>query len=468
VTLGIDSQSVADYRRLGKSAFLEHELAADSHSLPPAIAAEIAALEVQHLDPAAEIVAINQENKRINGLADPAEKEVARKALNDRGGRLAYEATRRMLLEAVYSRDQLREQMVWFWLNHFSVFQYKANLRWLVADYEANAIRPHALGRFRDLVMATLVHPAMLQYLDNAQNAAGHVNENYARELMELHTLGVAAGYSQHDVQELARVLTGVGIWGGGARPRLKREWEGFYVREGAMEFNPARHDFGAKTLFGQPITRHGFAEVEEAVDRLVKSPACARFVTRKLAAYFVADQPPEALVARLADTFQRTDGDIVAVLRDLFRSPELDASLGQKFRDPYHFVLGSVRLAYDGRPIANTHPLVNWLNALGEPLFGHQTPDGYPLTEAGWASSGQMSKRFEIARAIGSGNAGLFEPEDGSAGPSAGFPRLSSRLFFDDIEPRLSQRTRAALDQATSQQEWNTLLLASPELNYR
>jgi uncharacterized protein (DUF1800 family) len=468
MTFGIDSQSVADFRRLGRSGFLEHELAGDSQSLPPAIVAEISALEVEHLDPAAEIAAVNQENKRINGLADQAEKEAARKTLNDRGGRLAYEATRRMLLEAIYSRDQLREQMIWFWLNHFSVFQYKANLRWLVGDYEASAIRPHALGRFRDLVMATLVHPAMLQYLDNAQNAAGHINENYARELMELHTLGVAAGYSQHDVQELARILTGVGIFGGGARPHLSRELDGFYLRRGAMEFNPGRHDFGAKTFLGQPITRRGFAEIEEAVDRLVNAPACARFVTRKLAEYFVADQPPEALVERLAATFQRTDGDTAAVLHDLLRSPEFEASLGRKFRDPYHFVVGSIRLAYDGRPIANTHPLVNWLNALGEPLYGRQTPDGYPLTEAGWASSGQLSKRFEIARAIGSGSAGLFEPEDGSAGTSTGFPRLSSRLFFDDIEPRLSQKTRAALDQAASQQEWNTLLLASPELNYR
>jgi len=234
------------------------------------------------------------------------------------------------------------------------------------------------------------------------------------------------------------------------------------------MEFNPARHDFGVKTLLGQPTTGHGFTEIEQAVDRLVRSPACARFVTRKIAVYFVADQPPEALVQRLAVTFQRTGGDIAEVLRELFRAPEFEASLGRKFRDPYHFVVGSIRLAYDGRPIANTHPLVNWLNALGEPLFGRQTPDGYPLTEAGWASAGQMSKRFEIARAIGSGNAGLFEPEDGSAGHIAGFPRLSSRLYFDAVEPRLAQRTRAILDQATSPQEWNTLLLASPELNYR
>ncbi|MDP9083608.1 MAG: DUF1800 domain-containing protein [Pseudomonadota bacterium] len=467
VTFGIDSQSVATYRRLGRTGFLDQQLDPDSHSLPPAIDAQIAALEIERLDAAHELLAVREENKRINELPDPPAREAARKSLNERGNRLAYEASRRLLLEAVYSRDQLREQMVWFWLNHFSVFQGKANLRWLVADYEARAIRPHALGRFRDLVIATLTHPAMLEYLDNAQNAADHVNENYARELMELHILGVTGGYTQKDVQELARVLTGVGL-AGVTPPHLKRELQGFYRRDGAMEFNPARHDFGAKILLGQPITAQGFAEIEQAVDRLVSTPACAQFVSRKLATYFVADQPPEALIRRLAATFHRTDGDITAVLRDLIRSPEFAASLGTKFRDPFHFIVGSIRLAYDGRAVENTHPLVNWLNGLGEPLFGHPTPEGYPLTESGWASSGQMSRRFEIARTIGSGNAGLFEPEDGGAKSTTGFPRLSSRTYYEELEPRLSAKTLAALDQAASQQEWNTLLLASPEMNYR
>ncbi len=472
VTYGVDSRTVADYRRLGRARFLEQQLAADPEPLPPAIAAQVAALDIARLDPVEELQAIRLENQRINALPDPQAREAARKLRNERGNHLAYEASRRLLLEAVYSRDQLREQMVWFWLNHFSVFQAKGNLRFLVADYEARAIRPHALGKFRELVMATLMHPAMLEYLDNAQNAAGHLNENYARELMELHTLGVGSGYSQQDVEALARVLTGVGLAAAMA-PHLKRELEPYYHREGAMEFHPARHDFGAKQLLGAPITARGWPEVEEAVDRLVRSRACAEFIARKIAVYFVADQPPAGLVDRMAKTFQRTDGDIAAVLRELFLSPQFEASLKPKFRDPMHFVVGSVRLAYDGRPIGNTRPLLNWLNSLGEPLFGRQTPDGYPLVEAGWASSGQMSRRFEIARAIGGGSAGLFEPEDRSGtastgSSSTGFPRLASRLYFDAVEPRLSRTTLAALEQASSQQEWNTLLLASPELNYR
>jgi uncharacterized protein (DUF1800 family) len=169
-----------------------------------------------------------------------------------------------------------------------------------------------------------------------------------------------------------------------------------------------------------------------------------------------------------MAAAFSRTDGDIAAVLRVMFASPEFTASLGGKFKDPEHFVVSALRLAYDERPILNTHPVVNWLNALAEPPYGHQTPDGYALIETGWASSGQMSRRFEIARAMAAPNAGLFEPEDGSIATGAGFPRLSNRIYFDAIEPLLSERTRSALEAATSQQEWNTLLLSSPEFNYR
>ncbi len=466
VSFGLNSASVASYRQLGRERFLERQLRPAEAGLPAPIAAEIAALEISRADPAKLLADVNAQYKSINAMPDAAEKEMARKALNDRGNKLAYQAIRRDLLRAVYSPAQLQEQMVWFWLNHFSVFQYKANLRWLVGDYEERAIRPHVFGHFKDLVMATLKHPAMLQYLDNNQNAAGHINENYARELLELHTLGVGSGYSQQDVQELARVLTGVGI-NAGAAPKLNPQLQRLYVRSGAFEFNPARHDFGAKTLLGRPITGRGFGEVEDAVGLIVAQPACARFISRELATYFVADNPPAALVGRMAQTFMRTDGDIGAVLRSLFLSREFDAALGGKFKDPARYVLSAVRFAYDDRPISNTRPLLNWLNGLGEAPYGRQTPDGYPLTELGWASSGQMSRRFEIARAIGGGNAGLFNPEDGTAAGAAGFPQLSNRLYFEALEPFLAARTKDALNRANSQQEWNTFLLSSPEFTY-
>jgi uncharacterized protein (DUF1800 family) len=465
-SFGLDSASVESFRQLGRERFLDRQLHPGEAVLPAPIAAEIGALEVSHADPVKWLADVNAQYKLINAMPDGADKEQARKALNDRGNKLAYEAIRRDLLRAVYSPTQLQEQMVWFWLNHFSVFQYKANLRWLVGDYEEHAIRPHVFGHFKDLLMATLEHPAMLQYLDNNQNAAGHINENYARELLELHTLGVGGGYSQQDVQELARVLTGVGI-NVGDQPKLKPEMQRMYVRSGAFEFNPARHDFGSKTLLGHPINGKGFDEVEAAVSLIVSQPACARFVSRELAIYFVADNPPAALVERMAQTFMRTDGDIRAVLHSLFMSREFDAALGAKFKDPTRYVVSAIRFAYDGRPISNTRPVLNWLNGLGEAPYGRQTPDGYPLTELGWASSGQMSRRFEIARAIGAGNAGLFNPEDGAAANAAGFPQLSNRLYFEAVEPFLAARTKDALNRANSQQEWNTFLLSSPEFSY-
>jgi uncharacterized protein (DUF1800 family) len=468
VTYGPSTATVEEYRKLGRRSFLDEQLHPKDVHLPQAAADQIAALDLSHANPADLLAAVFKEQQRINALPDETQKQADRKTLNEKGNKLAYEAARREILRALYSPAQLQEQLTWFWLNHFSVFQYKANDAWLVGDYAEHAIRPLALGHFRDLVVATLTHPAMLQYLDNAQNAAGHINENYARELMELHTLGVGSGYTQQDIQELARVLTGVGVNASGNEPKLKPEWQKLYRRQGAFEFNPARHDFGSKTLLGQRIDGGGFDEVEKAVDVIVSQPACAQYVSRKLAMYFVSDNPPRSLTDRMAKTFQKTHGDIAEVLETMFKSREFTASLGAKFKDPMHFVVSTVRLAYDGKSIINTHPVVNWLNALGEPLFGRQTPDGYPLTESGWASSGQISRRFEIARAIGSGNGGLFEPEDGSPAATTGFPQLSTRLYFAAVEPFLSSNARTALEHAGSQLEWNTYLLASPDFNYR
>lgn len=465
-TFGIDSASVAQLRKLGRESYLEGQLSAHDPGLPAPVAGELAALEVAQLDPERALGEVNAQRKLINALPEGPDKEAARKALNERGNKLAYEATRGELLRALYSSSQLREQMVWFWLNHFSVHQYKADLRWLVADYADRAIRPNALGRFKDLVLATLKHPAMLEYLDNNQNAAGHINENYARELLELHTLGVNAGYTQQDVQQLARVLTGSGI-SVNSPPKLKPEWQALYRREGAFEFNPSRHDFGPKVLLGHPIHAQGFGEVEEAVSLIVSQPQCARFISRQIAEYFVADTPSPALIERMARTFARSDGDIASVLREMFLAPEFAQALGGKFKDPTRFVLSAVRFAYDGRVVTNTRPLLNWLNSMGEAPFGKQTPDGYSLAETAWDSSGQMSRRFEIARAIGSGNAGLFDAEEGMSALTTGFPQLSNRLYFESVEPFLSARTRDALTRAGSQQEWNTFLLASPEFNY-
>jgi uncharacterized protein (DUF1800 family) len=465
ITYGVDSATVERYRKLGRKQFLEEQLEPGRLQTPLTVREALSNPGPKNADQF--LAEADAENRRIQALPDEDARQLARQAQNQAANQAVAEATRRHLLRALWSPAQLQSQMTWFWLNHFSIFQGKGNLRWTVGDYEERAIRPHALGRFRDLVLATLTHPAMLVYLDNAQSAGGRLNENYARELLELHTLGVDGGYTQQDVQEVARVLTGVGV-NAGKPPRLSPEWQPLYRQSGAFEFNPARHDFRDKTVLGTRIHGEGFAEVERVVDLLVAHPATARFVSRKLATYWLGGEPPPALVDSLARVFQRTHGDIPALLRALFASRPFTESLGHAFRDPLHFIAATLRLAYDGKHPLNMKPVIGWLNAMGEPLYGHVTPDGYPLSAQAWTSPGQLAKRFEIARAIGSGNSGLFDGDDGKPGLVTGFPRLSTRFFFEVIEPQLSPPVRQALDRASSQQEWNAFLLSSPDFMAR
>ena len=215
-----------------------------------------------------------RQRPRAKDASDPAAKQAAQQAYQQALTKVAREAASRSLLRALYSPNQLQEQMTWFWFNHFNVHQYKTNLRVMVGDYEDRALRPRALGRFRDLLIASATHPAMIRYLDNEQNAAGRINENYAREVMELHTLGVDGGYSQADVQELARVLTGLGVNFSDKAPNLKPGQRELYVRQGFTEFNPARHDMGEKVVLGHRIAGRGWNEV---LDELAGSPRIRR-----------------------------------------------------------------------------------------------------------------------------------------------------------------------------------------------
>ncbi|WP_291532290.1 DUF1800 domain-containing protein, partial [Bradyrhizobium sp. UBA2491] len=286
------------------------------------------------------------------------------------------------------------------------------------------------------------------------------------REIMELHTMGVGSGYTQADVEALARILTGVGIDFKPEDPKLKPELQSQLVREGAFEFNPARHDYGDKTFLGHQIKGRGIAEVDEALDILCRHPATATHISKQLATYFVSDNPPDALVQHMAQTFQKTDGDIAAVMSTLVHAPEFAASLkgAGKFKDPMLYVTSSVRLAYDNKVILNTLPIQGWLNRLSEGLFNHETPDGYSMLSAAWNGPGQMMLRFEIARAIGSGSAGLFKPNEPNAVDQPAFPLVMNGLYFSNIRQSLSPTTLAALDQAVSPQDWNTLFLSSPE----
>ena len=471
VTWGVDAADASAIARLGPDRWLDRQLRpSPNNRLPAEAQARIDALTISQEPAANLLIAIDTKHKAdVAAATDPDQKKLADQAYQEAMSDVAKQATTRSLLRDLYSPDQLKEQMTWFWFNHFNVHTGKANVRVLVGDYEDEALRPHALGKFRDLLEATLRHPAMLQYLDNAQNSSGKVNENYAREIMELHTMGVGSGYTQKDVQELARILTGVGIDQRTEDPKIGPRHAGDLIRQGLFEFNPNRHDYGDKVFLGHVIKGRGFDEVQEALDILTRQPATAHHISRQLAVYFVSDNPPEALVQRMAATFWRTDGDTAQVLRTLFKSPEFKASLGTKFKDPMHYVLSTVRLTYPDQVVANTQPMQNWLNRLGEGLYNHETPDGYPMVSAAWNGPGQMDTRFEIAHTLGASSAGLFrsdQPGAPTAQPPA--PSLQQALYSDGLADALAPTTRAVLTRADSPQSFNTLFLSSPDFMRR
>jgi uncharacterized protein (DUF1800 family) len=381
------------------------------------------------------------------------------------------------LIRAIESPRQLEEVMDEFWFNHFNVVAGKGLDHVLIADYEREAIRPHVLGKFRNLLGATAKHPAMLFYLDNWLSSAASVdarpriagskteisglNENYARELMELHTLGVDGGYAQQDVTTLARMLTGWSF-----NPKLAGTGSTF-------RFVARLHDFGDKVWLGQPVAVKGESEGEWALDVLASHPATAHHIAYELVQYFVADDPPAALVERLARRFLETDGDIRAVLETLFASQEFrdPANFGAKFKTPYQYVVSAVRAA--GIEVRNVRPLLATLTRLGMPLYGCQSPDGYKNTEDVWLGPDALAQRIGFATALGQGKIPLgkviddgiandpyagnatepgADPAADRAGSDAGMPLDSSALLAtlgDKISPQA--RTRIAVaDPAT------------------
>ncbi len=513
VTWGVTSNTVRDAQAQGMEAWLQGQLhPASGDHLPPAVRAQIEAMPALKQSPMAlardlrdkfqDLKAQQPGDGRASKVlpstqsvvmaTTPVAKQLTRPVATapqpiaailpitpivptPQELRQAYQrdvmrqvAARRMFRD-LYSSDQLREQMTWFWFNHFNVFLQKAEIRLFLADYEDRALRPNALGNFRTLLEATLRSPAMLQYLDNFQNASGKINENYAREIMELHTMGVGSGYTQKDVQELARILTGVSI----TRPAESNKEQGNLpagaIRDGMFAFYPARHDFGDKLFLGHIIKGSGYHEVEQALDLLAENPATAQHISKQLAQFFVADDPPKSLVTKMAARFSESRGDIAAVLDLMFHSNEFRASLRKPLlKDPQHYVLSAVRMAYEDKPILNPNPALGWLIRLGEPLYGHLTPDGYALERTAWNGPGQIEQRFEVAQAIGNGAAGLFKGDAPDAKAQPAYPQLQNALYFNTLAPGLATETRNALAQATSPQEWNVLYLASPDFMRR
>ncbi len=356
----------------------------------------------------------------------PQQKEILA-AIQNSTRMVASEEMQTRLLRDIYSERQLEAVMTDFWLNHFNVYVRKnQNEPYLIPAYERDVIRPHALGKFEDLLVATAESPAMQMYLDNwqsigpdsaaAKNGAGYagrpgfvrgpfgglrpplaqnpqvkaalkdrgLNENYGRELMELHTLGVNGGYTQADVTQVAKVFTGWTI----DQP----------FRGGTFQFDERRHEPGSKTVLGKTIKEDGMKEGLEVLHMLATSPATAHFVSNKLAVRFVSDDPPPALVDRMAQSFLKSDGDIKTVLRTMFESPEFWAPTAErsKVKTPEEFVISAVRAS--GAQVNSSLSLVQALDRLGMPLYGMQTPNGYSWMSEPWVSTGALVSRMNFA----------------------------------------------------------------------
>ena len=283
--------------------------------------------------------------------------------------------------------DPLLARMTEFWFNHLNVYVGKGPVRPFVGHYVVNVIRAHALGKFEDLLLASARHPAMLFYLDQAQSNARGLNENYARELMELHTLGVDAGYTQNDVRELARILTG---WTVGLN-----QGEGF-------RFAERLHDGGEKTLLGRRFASNGMQEGEDALRMLARHPATARQIAKRLATTFVSDKPPQALVDQLAAVFTRTQGDIRTVLRTLVESPEFWRADNTLFKTPLDFACSALTAGGGAKERREIQLTLGFLAQAGQPLHGWQTPDGYKTDAATWLAPEALTRRADYAMTLG------------------------------------------------------------------
>ena len=471
VTWGATDSADTQLQQQGLARWLGKQLTPSTAPMPAAAQRQIDALRISQQSMAQLQSDVAAQRQAIREASDPEQAAQLRQDVQRLLNQLGNEAQQRQVWRALYSPQQLQEQMTWFWMNHFNVSTRKGDVRLWVGDYEEHAIRPHALGNFRDLLAASMRHPAMLLYLDNASNAAGHINENYARELLELHTMGVGSGYTQADVQAMAHVLTGVGLNlrpANASAPKLPPARQADYLRQDFFEFNPGRHDYTPQSLLGQPLQRQGMAQVDEALDRIVATPATAHFIARKLAVYFLGDNPAPATIERTAQAFARSHGDIAATLASLLAAPQALQQFGQRFKDPMHYVLGATRLAYDQRVASDVRPVLGWINQLGQPLYGHETPDGYPLAQSDWSSSGQMSSRFEVARQIGSRGAVLFKADPQAPLEQPPYPTLAQRHSVQARLPALSASSHEALAQAKRPADWNSFFLSTPEMMYR
>ena len=427
-------------------------------------------------------------------------------AMNNPQAVVADELVQAKVLRAIYSERQLEEVMTDFWFNHFNVFAGKGPERLFLTEYEQQVIRPHALGKFEDLLVATAKSPAMLFYLDNwlsvgpnsmralgipdhpmragpygrprrfppanpnAKRKASGLNENYGRELLELHTLSVNGGYSQRDVTEVAKVFTG---W------TIEKPNDG-----GSFKYDPRMHEPGPKFVLGHRIKPKGDGEGEgrEVLHMLAASLQTAHFISLKLAERFVADDPPPALVDRMAKTYEKKKGDIREVLATMFHSPEFwaDGAYRAKVKTPLEFVASAVRAA--GADVDDAMPLAGQIGRMGMPLYGAQPPTGYSIKAATWVSSSALLNRMNFALGLTSGkirgvkvDAAQLAGTPGPPDPGLALSTLEAKLLAADVSKQTHDSIVAQMEAAAAKPGRSAdastiagLLLGSPEFQRR
>jgi uncharacterized protein (DUF1800 family) len=370
------------------------------------------------------------------------------------------------LLRAVYSDRQLEEVLTDFWYNHFNVFLDKGSDRYMVTSYERDVIRPRVLGHFEDLLLATAQSPAMLFFLDNWQSRAPDsrpnarnrqgLNENYGRELMELHTLGVDGGYTQQDVTEVARCFTGWTI----RDPKMG----------GGFEFNEKMHDRGEKHVLGVTIPAGGgMGDGLKVLDILARHPSTAHFISKSLAIRFVSDNPPESLIQKMAATFLKTDGDLLEVMRTMFHAREFwdPANFRSKIKSPLETVASAVR-AVNG-DIDYAQSLIGQLNQLGEPLYRKLEPTGYSNVGAEWTNSASLLARMNFGIALARGKVAGVKVDPAQFALSLDASRIERNILMTDASPAARDAIQSGLEQ---QQDLGALAagltLGSPDFQRR
>ncbi len=421
-TFGPRLEDVESLKQIGMAGMLEEQLHPEKID-DSDVEAKIAALPTLTMSPA-ELMedfpapkqrqAHEQNKDRAEGAPSKSPEEVSpakpaassmQEMENNGPRRILMELGREQLWRAAYSKRQLQEIMVQFWMNHFNIYAGKGVDRWLMTSFEHVAIRPHALGNFYDLLAATAQSPAMLFYLDNwlsvAPNAAlpnafvarpqrerRGLNENYARELMELHTLGVDGGYTQKDIHEVARCFTGWTI----DAPR----------RGGGFIFRPRLHDDDEKMVLGHSIAGgRGVEDGKQVLRLLAAHPSTAHFISLKLCRHFIADEPPASIVDHTARTFEKSGGDIPTVLRELLLSPEFNSqeAFRAKVKSPFELVSSSLRSL--GATTDGGAPLLGIIMRMGQPLFQYQAPTGFPDRANNWINTGTLLARLNFSMSL-------------------------------------------------------------------